>query len=221
LLGYPSLQAGIALAPRGIGAMVGMPVVGVILSYLDPRKVLATGFAVAAGTLFFFSRLNLEAGYWDLFWPQFVQGFALSLLFVPLTTITMSQISRAEMGNATSLFNLTRNLGGSCGIALVTTLYARNTQKFVNRLGEDVTPFHPAANGLLENLRAVWLGASSGPGLADRQAVASMFGIVQRHAAMLAFVELFVLLAVMFVVLIPLVFLMKRPPKGVTAQAGH
>jgi MFS transporter, DHA2 family, multidrug resistance protein len=221
LLGYPSMQAGIALAPRGVGSMIGMPVVGIILGYLDPRKILAFGFAVAAGTLFLFSRLSLQAGYWDFFWPQFVQGMALSFLFVPLTTITMSQIARTEMGNATSLFNLMRNLGGSVGIAMVTTLYSRHTQKYTNRLGEDITAFRPAATGMIENFRNLWLEQSSGPGLADRQALASMFGLVQRQAAMLAFVELFVLLALMFVALIPLVLIMKRPAKGARAEAGH
>ncbi len=221
LLGYPSLQAGIALAPRGIGAMVGMPFVGMMLSYLDPRKILATGFAIAAGTLFAFSRLSLDAGYWDFFWPQFIQGVALSLLFVPLTTITMSRISRTEMGNATSVFNLMRNLGGGMGIALVTTLYSRNTQKYINRLGEDVTAFKPAASGMLENFRAMWMGQGSGPGLSEQQSIASMFGLVQRQAAMLSFVEMFVLLGVLFVAMIPLVLTMRRPPKGARAQAGH
>lgn len=221
LLGYPSLQAGIALAPRGMGAMIGMPFVGMMLGYLDPRKILATGFGIAAATLFAFSRLNLDVGYWDLFWPQFIQGVALSLLFVPLTTVTMSRISQVEMGNATSLFNLMRNLGGGCGIAMVTTLYARYTQKYVNRLGESVTPFHPAANTLFENLKTMWSGVSAGTGSAEQKAVATMFGMVQRQAAMLAFVELFVLLALMFIAMIPLVALMKRPARGARAQAGH
>jgi MFS transporter, DHA2 family, multidrug resistance protein len=213
LLGYPSLQAGIALAPRGVGAMIGMPIVGIILGKWDPRKVLASGFALAAATLWGFSRLNLQAGYWDFFWPQFIQGFALSLLFVPLTTITMSQISRPEMGNATSLFNLTRNLGGSCGIAMVTTLYSRYTQKYINRLGESVTPFNNAASQWINSLRHM--------GMTGQQSVAAMFGQVQRQAAMLAFVELFVILSVTFVALIPLVFLMRRPAKGTKAEVGH
>ena len=221
LMGYPSLQAGIAMAPRGMGAMLGMPFVGIILGYFDPRKILMTGLTVGAGTLYAFSRLNLEAGYWDFFWIQFVQGISLSLLFVPLTTITMSQISRSEMGNATSLFSLMRNMGGGIGIAMVTTIYARNTQMNVNRLGSNVTPFHPAAVAMLENLRAMWMGRGSGPGLADQQAVATMFGMVQRQAAMVAFVQSFVLLALMFLAVIPLVLIMKRPPRGAKAGAGH
>jgi DHA2 family multidrug resistance protein len=125
------------------------------------------------------------------------------------------------MGNATSLFNLMRNLGGSMGIATVTTMYERFTQKFVNRLGENVTPFDPGATAMLESLRSLWTGAGSGPALADRQAIAGMYGLVQRQAAMLAFVEAFVLLAVVFLLMIPLILITKRPPRGARAQMGH
>ncbi|HWR53850.1 MAG TPA: DHA2 family efflux MFS transporter permease subunit [Bryobacteraceae bacterium] len=221
LLGYPSLQAGIALAPRGLGSMIGMPLVGTFIGRLDPRKVLVAGLSLGAYTLYDFSRLNLNAGYWDLFWPQFLQGLGLSMLFVPLTTVTMSQISREGMGNATSLFNLMRNLGGSIGIATVTTMDARFTQKFINRLGENVTPFHPGVNAMLEGLRSMWTAAGSGPGLADRQAIAGIYGLVQRQASMLAFVQAFLLLAVVFLLMIPLILIMKRPPRGARAQMGH
>ena len=74
VLGYPAVQAGIAMAPRGIGSFIGMTVIGRIMHKFDPRKFLAFGLLVGAATLFQLSRLNLEAGYWDFFWPQFVQG---------------------------------------------------------------------------------------------------------------------------------------------------
>jgi MFS transporter, DHA2 family, multidrug resistance protein len=211
LLGYPSLQAGIALAPRGLGSMIGMPLVGTLLGKFDPRKMLATGLFVGAFTLFKFSRLNLEAGYWDFFWPQFIQGLGLAMLFVPLTTITMNRISRQAMGNATSLFNLMRNLGGSFGIAAVTTLNFRFTQKFTSRLGENVTPYNPPAAHLLERLH------STGGG----DPIVSVFGMVQRQAAMLAFIETFLILAVVFLGIIPLILIMKRPSKGARAEMGH
>jgi DHA2 family multidrug resistance protein len=221
LLGYPSLQAGIALAPRGMGSMLGMPIVGAILGKLDPRKVLASGLILGAVTLFMFARLNLRAGYWDFFWPQFLQGLALAMLFVPLTTITMSPIPREGTGNATSLFNLMRNVGGSMGIAAVTTMNSRFTQKFVNRLGENITPFDPQAHQMLSNLQSTFAASGSGPALAKQQATAALFGMVQRQAAMLAFVEVFILLALMFLAMVPLLLLMKRPPKGAQADMAH
>jgi len=210
LMGYPSLQAGIALAPRGLGSMLGMPLIGALISKVDPRKMLVAGLTVGAFTLFKFSRLNLDAGYWDFFWPQFIQGLGLAMLFVPLTTITMSQIPRQAMGNATSLFNLMRNLGGSIGIAMVTTIDSRFTQKFVNRLGENITPYNPPAARLMDQLH--------GAGIEPRVA---LFGMVERHASMLAFIETFYILALVFLGMIPLILVMKRPPKSVKAEMVH
>src|SRR5205823_5539028 len=132
LLGYPSLQAGIAMAPRGVGSFIMMPLTGLMTGKFDARKLLTIGLMVGGGTLIWLSRLNLNAGYWDIFWPQLIQGAGMSLLFVPLTTVTMDPIPRERMGNATSLFNLMRNIGGSIGIAMTGTMLARNQQTMTN-----------------------------------------------------------------------------------------
>jgi len=97
LLGYPALDAGVAMAPRGLGSFLMMPVVGTVLGRFDPRKVLAVGLVGAAWTLYTLSQLNLQAGYWDIFWPQFIQGASLALLFVPLTTATMDPIPKEHV----------------------------------------------------------------------------------------------------------------------------
>ena len=147
LLGYPSLQAGIAMAPRGFGSMMFMPIVGLIHGRIESRKLLATGILICASTLIWFGFLDLSAGYWDFFWPQFVQGISMSLIFVPMTTLTMDAIPKQEMGNATSIFNLMRNIGGSIGIATAATMLERNQQRFTNVLGVHVTPAGSAALG--------------------------------------------------------------------------
>jgi DHA2 family multidrug resistance protein len=222
LLGYPSLQAGIAMAPRGMGSLIGMPTVGFLIGRIDPRKMVATGLTVGAGTLFWLGQLNLGAGYWDIFWPQFLQGIGLSLLFVPLTTISMDAIPRERMGNATSLFNLMRNLGGSIGIAVTGTLLARKQQSYTSVLGEHVNVWSQSAQNTIEAARQGFLASGSDPVTAMQRAYAATFGIVQRHAAMLAFVDIFRLLGTIFLVLLPLVMLMKRP-KGApgASAAGH
>ena len=157
LLGYPALNAGIAMAPRGLGSFLMMPVVGTVLNKFDPRKVLAIGLTVAAWSLYALSRLSLDAGYWDIFWPQFIQGAALAMLFVPLTTATMDPIPKEEMGNATSMFNLMRNLGGSFGIAAATTYLFRRQQLHTNQLGAHVTPFSPAAAAMTRGLQGAMM----------------------------------------------------------------
>ncbi len=99
------------------------------MSKIEPRKLLLVGFLVAAYSMWDLGRINLNAGYWDVFWPQFIQGVGMGFLFVPLTTVTHDPIPKERMGNATSVFNLMRNIGGSLGIAMV----ARPTWRAIRR----------------------------------------------------------------------------------------
>src|SRR5258705_5923432 len=143
LLGYPSMQAGIALGPRGMGSLIMMPIVGYLPSKIDVRKLLAGGFLVAGLTLIWLGSLNLNAGYWDIFWPQALQGTGMALTFLPLTTATMQSIQPQRMGNATSLFNLMRNIGGSVGIAVTGTMLTRQRQAVGAVLADRLTVFDP------------------------------------------------------------------------------
>mgnify|MGYP003338043329 CR=1 FL=1 len=127
LLGYPSMEAGIAMAPRGMGSFLMMPLVGILTTKVDVRKLLVTGLAIGGTTMLWLGQLSLNAGFWDIFWPQFFQGAGMALMFVPLTTVSMAAIPREKMGNATSLFNLMRNIGGSVGIAVTATMLSRQS----------------------------------------------------------------------------------------------
>jgi len=221
LLGYPSLQAGIAMAPRGVGSFFMMPITGIMTGKFDARKLLSIGLLVGGITLLWLSILNLQMGYWDIFWPQIIQGAALSLLFVPLTTVSMDKIPREKMGNATSLFNLMRNIGGSIGIAVTGTMIARNQQKVTATLGTHVSIYDFAGQQMFMQLRAAFMAAGADITTATNRAYAAMFGMVQRQASMVAFVGLFQLLGIIFIVLIPLVLLMKRPGHGGPVVGAH
>jgi DHA2 family multidrug resistance protein len=219
LLGYPPLQAGIAMAPRGIGSFFMMPIVGMMTGRFDARKLLTAGLLVGGMTLLWLAQLNLQAGYWDIFWPQLIQGVGMSLLFVPLTTVAMDPIPREKMGYATSLFNLMRNIGGSIGIAITGTMLSRNTQTMTSVLGTNVSAYDPATQTLFAQMRGAFMAAGSDATTATQQAYAAMFGMVQRQASMVSFVGLFQLLGFLFLALIPLVLLMKRPRRGPVAGA--
>lgn len=221
LLGYPALEAGIAMAPRGIGSFLAMPIVGSLLARYDARKFLASGLIVAALTLWEFSRLNLEAGYWDFFWPQLVQGVSLALLFVPLTTVTMGSIPKEQMGNATSIFNVLRNLGGSMGIAAVTTMVERFQQTRITDLVGHITPYDARAAQTLGDMQQLMQAHGSPATTAARQSYVAMFGLVQRQAAILSYVEVFRHLAVLFLAMVPLVLIMKRPERSTRPPAVH
>ena len=166
------------------------------------------------------SLLNLQAGYWDVFWPQIIQGAGMSLLFVPLTTIAMDAIPREKMGYATSLFSLMRNIGGSIGIATTSTLLSRHTQATTLIYGSNVTALSPASQSMFEQLRGGFMAAGSDVVTATQRAYAALYGMVQQQAAMVSFVGLFQLLGVVFLAVLPLVLLMKRPRAGTGGSAA-
>ena len=211
LMGYPALEAGYAMAPRGLGSLVVTPIAGLLVNRVDPRRLLAVGFVASAFSLYWMSWLNLQAGFWDVFWPQFLQGAGMGLLFVPLTTVAMDRISLKDMGQATSIFNLLRNIGGAVGIAMVQTVLARDRQEHFNVLGAHIQPYGLATQTMFANLKATFIARGSDVTTATSRAYAALFGMVQKQAAMVAFLDTFRLLAVVFVLMLPLLFLMKKP----------
>ena len=189
--------------------------------FRSPRRLLSIGLSVGGATLLWLSWLNLQAGYWDIFWPQLIQGVGMSLLFVPLTTVTMASISRERMGNATSLFNLMRNIGGSIGIAATSTMLSRQQQATAAMLRADVTPYNPVSQAVFQQMRGAFMAGGSDATTATSRAYAVLNGMVQRQAAMVSFVGLFQLLAVLFFLMLPLILIMKRPKAGGAAVAAH
>ena len=128
LMGYDATLAGWALAFGGIGSLMIMPVVGRLTMVMDSRKIVFVGLLINAYAVYLMSGYTTTIDFYHAWWPRFVQGFGLGATFVSLTTLTMSRISQEKMGNATGIFNLMRNLGGSFGIATATTLLARRSQ---------------------------------------------------------------------------------------------
>jgi DHA2 family multidrug resistance protein len=222
LLGYSALDAGWAMLPRGLGSFIAMPFVGLLMSKIEPRKLLACGLAVAAYSLWDLSHVNLNAGYWDVFWPQFIQGLSMGFVFVPLTTVTHDTIQKEQMGNATSLFNLMRNIGASIGIAMVTTIVARQTQSNINVLGSSVSQSNPAVGNMTQSAKAWFMSHGMDPVTASKQAYGAMWGMLQQQATMVAFIHTFRFLAIMFMVMLPLILIMKKTSgKGGGGAAMH
>jgi DHA2 family multidrug resistance protein len=222
LMGYPAVEAGLATAPRGLGAFIGMPIIGIIMSRgIDPRKLLAAGFFVAGLTLVQLSLLDTTATIWNFFWPQLWLGLALSFMFVPLTTTTMDPIPREEMGNATSLFNLMRNLGGGFGIAAATTVIARTSQRNFSVLGEHVTAYSPQAQEALTRMAHGFTASGMDPTTASRAAYVAMSGAVHQQAALLSYLYVFRAFGLIFIAAVPLLFLLKRPARSRAPVAAH
>jgi len=209
LMGYPAYNSGLALSPRGIGALLFTPLAGHLTTKTDPRRLLVVGLLLGSFTMFRLSGLNLYAGFWDICWVQIVQGIALSFLFIPLMALSMSHISPAKMGNATSIFNLMRNIGGSVGIAIMTTFLARRSQLHQNHLAASITPGTPQASQMLKGLQAHFYSLGIDKVTASRKAIAAMYGMLQQHATMLAFVEAFWVMGVVFLLMMPLLLILQ------------
>jgi DHA2 family multidrug resistance protein len=220
-LGYPPLQAGIAMAPRGIGSFFMMPIVGVMTGRFDARKLLAGGLFAGGITLLWLSKLNLQAGYWDIFWPQLLQGAGMALLFVPLTTVSMATINPQRMGYATSLFNLMRNIGGGVGIAVTGTYLQRHRQVVAASLGEHVNAYDPLTQSTLSQITQGMIAAGADVATATQRAYIILHGMVLRQASMVTFVQIFQMMGVLFLAMIPLVLLMRRPARGGAPAAAH
>jgi MFS transporter, DHA2 family, multidrug resistance protein len=157
---------------------------------------------VAGLTLLWLGHLNLNAGYWNIFWPQFFQGLGMSMVFVPLTTISMDPIPQERMGNATSLFNLMRNLGGSIGISIVVALLSENTQTVHSRLIENLRPDNPLA-------QAPFLAPPFS--LSVPNGIAALNAEVTRQAQMVAYIDDFKLMMIIVVLAAPLLLLLRKP----------
>jgi DHA2 family multidrug resistance protein len=208
LLGYPPVDAGWIIAQRGLGALVAFPIVGALTDRFDARRLLALGLALGVVTMWAFGSLNLELGARDLFWPQFLQGIALGLLFVPMTTLTMAHIPNEQMGNASSLFNMTRNLGSSIGIAVTSTFLTRSTAQHRSLLAEHFSALNPQFEQLFGSRVAPFL---ANPPLEPSAELLALRSSLERQASLLGFLDSFRLFALIFLLMLPLAFLLRRP----------
>src|SRR6185503_13784108 len=128
VLGYDAWTAGLTLAPGGLGTMMALMISGRLVSRMDQRLMLAFGLVMAAVSLNLMTHVTATMDFWNLAWPRFVQGFSMGFIFVPLQALALATIRTERLGNATAAYNVVRNIGGSVGVALVTTLLARRSQ---------------------------------------------------------------------------------------------
>lgn len=215
LMGYTAMLSGLVISPGGIAALLLMPVVGMLVSKrADARWMIAIGLIVTAISVFQMSRFNLETGFINTLWPRVVQGVGLAFLFIPVNTAAFAGMPKEKVNEGTGWFNLMRNLGGSFGIAIVTTVLSRRQQAHSARLTEHLTVlnsgFQQSWNG------AVQVMTQTGNDLvtAQQKAIGLINGLLQRNAAMMAFVDAFWLLGVLMLAMLPLLLLMRKPSNG-------
>jgi DHA2 family multidrug resistance protein len=219
LLGYTAMQSGLALSPGGLMIMFMMPIVGILLSRIQARWLIILGLAVSALGLFQMSQFDTQINFGHAVSARVLQSLGLAFLFVPINTVAFAFIARQKTGYATGLINLARNMGGSSGIAICTTLIARREQFHQQRLIGNLSPFNPAYQSALAGTKQLLMtnGANSAQAAAQTQGM--LYNSMQQQATMLSFNEVFWVLGVLFLAVIPLLFLMKKtgPVKGAVA----
>ena len=210
LMGYPALQSGYAMSPRGVAAFFTTFLVGRLVGKIRMRWLLTIGFMTLAYSSFLLASINLQISMTSVIWPSIINGIAISFIFVPLTTATMSQLDQAQIGNASGLYNLMRNLGGSIGIAFVTTMLARGAQAHQALMVGHLTPTDPAFAQRFAAAKHM-LSSQTDPATASKQAYVAIYSLLDQQAHLWAFVDNFFIFGVLALVGIPLVFLFKRP----------
>jgi MFS transporter, DHA2 family, multidrug resistance protein len=215
LLGYPALQSGLAMSPRGLGSLASMIVVGRLIGRIDSRLLMAGGFTVLATSAFMLSNINLDISMGNIIAPNVINGLAMGFIFVPLTTTTMGTLANRQMGNASGIYNLMRNTGGSIGISIATTVLARLAQSHQNTLVGHVDPYNPIFQQQFRHLLRGFASTAGGPGAAQ-QAYGAIYGMVLRQSTLLAFVDNFRILGYVCLLCIPLAFVFRK----VTARGG-
>jgi DHA2 family multidrug resistance protein len=220
MMGYPALQSGYALSPRGMGAFVTTILVGRLVGRVPNRVLMLNGFILLSVSSFWMAHINLQISVWQVIWPSVLNGVAISFIFVPLTTSTMGHLRQEQMGNATGIFNLMRNLGGSFGIALVSTFIDRRAQVHQASMVSHLTPYNHAYMEQLATAEAA-LRAHTDTVTAHLQAQHLLYGKLLQQANLWSFVEDFRLFGVLCLVCLPLVLLFKRVRRDRKPVGAH
>ncbi len=220
MMGYPALQSGYALSPRGVAALITTFIVGRLIGKVPNRLLISAGFVLLALSSFWLGMINLQISVWSIIWPSVLNGVAISFIFVALTTSAMGHLRQDQMGNAAGIYNLMRNLGGSFGIAWVTTIIARRAQVHQALMVGHMTPYDPAYTQQLAAAQQA-LTANGGTWLAHQQALGLLYNDLLNQSSLWAFVENFRLFGFLCLVCIPLVLLFKRVQRGQKPIAAH
>ncbi len=212
MLGYTAEQAGLALMPGGFTIMLLLPLVGFLLSRYSPRWLLVFGLTVLSASLFRMTSFDLDIDFRTVATARLVQAVGLAFLFVPINTAAYAFLPREKNNAASGLMNLARNIGGSVGISVVTTLLDRRSQFHLNQLSGHLSAANPALQQRLKGLGAMLQSHGGPPG--PPAAWAIIQASFQRQATMLAYIDCFWFLGVAIVAMVPMVFLMKKSKPG-------
>jgi DHA2 family multidrug resistance protein len=208
---YPVVTVGVVLAPRGVGTLIAMMVVGRLVRKVDPRLLVAVGLTATAYSLYAMTYFSLEMDYWPIVWSGIIQGFGLGFVFIPLSTIAFTTLDPRLRTDATSLFNLVRNLGSSIGVSIVAAVLTANAQTNHAALAAHISPFNGnlSAAGIFPAMLATPFGA---------QQAAQLDGMINIQSLMISYIDDFKLMFLITLLAAPLIFMLRYRP--IPAPAG-
>src|SRR5438067_3114838 len=220
--GYTAEQTGWILFPGGIATALMMPVVGKLVGRFPARNLVALGAVGFAATMWMLRDLTTDSGPQQIFWPYVLRGVAISFLYIPLSLSALAGLNGKDLADGSGLFNLARQLGGSIGIALLSTFVEKRADFHRAKLVEYVTAYSPFAQERLASLKAAMLAHVSDPPIAAKQALAIVDRAVQLQAAILSYEDVFVLMAAAFLLALPLLLLFKKgAATGAAGTSAH
>jgi DHA2 family multidrug resistance protein len=220
LLGYTAFTAGLVVAPRGLGAICGMPIIGFLSNKVDPRLLLTFGFLTFGLTTLYFGNITLDISPTTLLLPILITGFGLSFIFVPISTAAYGTLDNKQIGNASGLFNLMRNIGGSIGISIAQTLLTRRSavhqNQIVNSIPLSGQQFQNSVNSLRQSL-----GGYFGPTNSLDPAQARLYQELGRQASVWAFVDVFRWLSLLCFACVGVVWFLRKVKPGKAPAGAH
>jgi DHA2 family multidrug resistance protein len=220
-MGYTAEWAGLVLSPGGLVTLFVMPLVGRLLGIFQPRWLVVCGLLILAIGMYRLSELNLQTGFWTFVITWTFSRAGMPFLFVPINVMAFAYVPREKTNSATGLINLTRNMGGSVGISLVAAAQTRLAQVSQNSLAGHVTAFNPLYAIRLHGIQTALQASGSSPTLAAQQAQAILYNDLLRQSSMVAYVDVFRILAWLCLGLIPLMFFMKPAKPRAGAPPVH
>jgi MFS transporter, DHA2 family, multidrug resistance protein len=219
VLGYTAFTAGLVVGPRGIGSFIGSPVIGFLGSRIDNRKLMSAGFIGFGICALTFGTVNLEIGPYTLLIPIMLTGFALSFVFVPMVTMMMATVPSKEMGNATGISNMLRNIGGSIGISMATTAIIRRAALHQTEIGAHLSA-SDAALQMKSRLIAMYVGRQIGPASARPGSMGLIYRLMEQQSALMAYVDVFRWTALLAFVCAAMAWMFKKPAKHAGPPPG-
>ncbi|MGE5297389.1 MAG: DHA2 family efflux MFS transporter permease subunit [Solirubrobacterales bacterium] len=220
LLGYSAMLAGMVLSPGGILTLIMMPIVGALVARVQARYLIMIGLVVVGYSMFYMAGFNLQIDFWTAVKSRSITGAGLAFLFVPINAAAFYYIAKEKTGQGTAIINLTRNIGGSVGIAFVTTLLARGTQMHQGLLVHNLTPLNPLYSHALGHIQAGLIQRGVNPTLAQTQASGVIQSMLVRQASIKAYGDVFQILGLISFALVPFLFLLKKTKPGAGAPPG-